>query len=229
MYCIIAVNHPCNFIYSRKGLRMAKALSGIMGPVSGKIGGVVGARWKATPYFRAHVIPGASNTDLQVAQRDRFAYVVQAGKYFVGRIFNPYYDKFLSNVSGFNRFCSNNIPKKPSYTPITAFQITDGPLYPGSALHVHYTTGSGAVVATWGAEVGVDGASGDVAIAWVRHRPTNAVDFSANTVRSAGTVTFAASSGNTATDYDCGVFFVKMTGTIVTKISRNLSVEATAP
>jgi hypothetical protein len=208
---------------------MAKALSGIMGPVSGKIGGIVGSRWKAIPYFRAHVKPGASNTDLQVAQRARFAYVVQAGKYFVGRIFNPYYDKFLPNVSGFNRFCSNNIPKSPEYTPITAFQVTDGPLYPGSNLHVHYTTGSGVVVATWGAEVGVDGASDDVAIAWVRHRPTNIVDFSANALRGTGTVTFAASTGNTPSDYDCGLFFVKMSGAIVAKISRNLSVEAVAP
>lgn len=208
---------------------MGKINSGILGPVSGRIGGVVGARWKSVPYLRSYVVPGLSETALQVAQRERFSYVVAAGKYFVGRVFNPYYDKFLSKVSGFNRFITSNIPKAPSYTPITAYQVTDGPLYPGSAAAATYNTANSEVIVTWGTELGVDGSDDDVSIAWARERLTNIVYFSADGTRDDGTVSFTSVAGKVATDFDCGVFFAKMNGLLVSKISRNLSCQATAP
>lgn len=207
---------------------MGKINSGILGPVSGRIGGVVGARWKGQPYLRSYVVPGASETALQLAQRARFAYVVAAAKYYVGRVFNSYYDKFLSKVSGFNRFVTNNIPKGPSYTPITNFQVTDGPLYPGSALTAVYTNLDGEFSLTWNTALGVDGADDDVAIGWVRNRTTNVTTFGPDTERSIGQMYVDIGSGATAADYDCGVFFAKMTGTLVTKISRNLSATGSA-
>jgi hypothetical protein len=156
-------------------------------------------------------------------QRARFAYVVAAAKYFVGRVFNPYYDKFLSKVSGFNRFCSNNIPKSPTYTAIPNFLVTDGPLYPGSALVALYTTGTGAFVLGWGVELGVDGLDTDVAIGWVRNRVTNVTTFGTDGTRVDGTMNVAIAAGQTATDYDCGVFFARVSASLVLKISRNLS------
>jgi len=208
---------------------MGKLNSGILGPVSGKVAGVVGSRWKGQAYIRAYVVPGASNTTLQTDQRGRFSYVVEAGKPFVGRVFNPYYDKFLSKVSGFNRFVSNNIPKAPAYTPITNFQITDGPLYPGSALTASYVTATGIVSVTWNAGLGVDGANTDIAICSVRNTATNEVTFMTDGERvdAAGTIAIAAGLGDPF--LDVSLFFVKMSGTLVSKISRNLSVTATTP
>jgi hypothetical protein len=208
---------------------MGKINSGILGPVSGRIGGVVGARWKGQPYLRSYVVPGASETDLQVAQRARFAYVVASAKFFVGRVFNPYYDKFLSKVSGFNRYVSSNIPKAPAYAAIPNYVVTDGPLYPGSDLEGTYNDGTGTILCTWGTELGIDGANSDVAIAWARNRATNTVYFSANGLRYDGAATIASIAGLTATDFDLGVFFAKMNALLVVKISRNLSAEATAP
>lgn len=208
---------------------MGKIASGILGPVSGRIGGVVGARWKSVPYLRSYVVPGSSSTDLQVAQRARFAYVVAAAKYYVGRVFNPYYDKFLSKVSGFNRFVTNNIPKSPDYTPIVNFQVTDGPLYPGANLKGEYANGTGNCVVTWSTELGVDGSTDDVAIAWVRHRTSNVTTFGEDVTRDDGTVTILLATGLTETDLDIGVFFAKMNGALVTKISRNLSATGQAP
>lgn len=204
---------------------MGKINSGILGAVSGKVAGVVGATWKGRPYLRAYTIPGASNTDLQSAQRVRFAYVVAAAKPFVGRVFNPYYDKFLSKVSGFNRFVTNNIPKAPAFTPIPNFQVTDGPLFPGSNIVGMYVPVTGICTVTWNTALGVDGASTDVAIAWARNRLTNDVVFSADGTRASGTagLTCACATGLTAADLDCGVFFARMAGTLVSKISRNLS------
>lgn len=203
---------------------MGKILSGILGPVSGKIGGVVGARWKNVPYLRSHVVPGASNTDLQVAQRARFAYVVEAAKPFVGRVFNPYYDKFLPKESGFNRCVSENIPVSPANPPVSDLIVTDGPLYPGSALVGTYVSGTGTVTLVWGTELGVDGLATDVAIGWIRHRDTNLVQFGTDTTRSVGTMAIsgAAWEGQTLEDLHCGVFFVKKSGLLVVKISRNL-------
>ena len=207
---------------------MAKLTSGILGPVSGKIGGIVGANWKGTRYARAYVVPGASNTAAQLAQRARFAEVIIPAKYFVTRIFNPYYDKFLSKVSGFNRYVSENIPKAPAYTAIPNHRVTSGPLFPGSGLVTTYSTATGAVSLVWDPALGIDGTADDVAIAWARHRPTGVVYFAANEQRSTGMSAITAPAGLTATDFDCGVFFAQMSGTLVSKISSNLSDTAAA-
>lgn len=208
---------------------MGKINSGILGPISGRIGGVVGARWKSQPYLRSYVVPGASNTALQLAQRARFAYVVASAKYFVGRVFNPYYDKFLSKVSGFNRYCSNNIPKAPGFTPIDNYIVTDGPLYPGSAMTAVFDSVGHEVEISWNPALGVDGADDDVAIYWVRDRISNVVLFGADSTRVTALVQITSiPAGWVAANLDCGVFFAKMTGTLVSKISRNLAVTATA-
>lgn len=207
---------------------MGKITGGVFGRMSGKVGGLVGGSWKGVNYLRQYVIPGLSQTDAQVAQRIRFSYVVAAGRPFVGRVFNPYYDKFLPRESGFNRFIRNNIPKAPAYTPILNFQITDGPLYPGSALTAVYTTGTGVMAIAHGVELGIDGADDDVAIYAVRHRPTNVVVFGTDGTRDAGTVNVTCAAGLTATDFDVSVFFARMNGTLVERLSRNLSATATA-
>jgi hypothetical protein len=204
---------------------MGKIVSGLLGPVSGRVGGVVGARWKSVPYLRSYTVPGASRTDLQAAQRNAFGFTVAAARPFVGRILNPYYDKFLSRVSGFNRFISENISKYvPGETPeLPLAMVTDGPLYPGSGLAGVWNTYSTMTV-TWNTEHGVDGSDADVAIAWVRDPVSNAVAFSANATRVDGTVDVEDATLDELPAVDIGVFFIKMTGSVVTKISRNLVV-----
>ena len=207
---------------------MGKLTSGILGPVSGRIGGVVGASWKGVKYLRSYVVPGASNTAAQLAQRARFAALIIPAKYFTTRIFNPYVDRFLTRQSGFNRYVSTNIPKAPSYTPIPNHQVTSGPLHPGSGFAAIYATSTGVVALAWNGDLGVDGLNTDVAIGWARHRPSGVVSFSADVTRNAETVTFAAAAGLTATDFDCGVFFAQMNGALVSKISTNLVGTASA-
>lgn len=203
---------------------MGKILSGILGPVSGKIGGVVGGRWKNVPYLRSYTVPGASNTDLQIAQRARFAYIVAAGKPFVGRVFNAYYDKFLSKQSGFNRFISENILTPPDTGDVDNPIVTDGPLYPASGLDVGDDTINDKYLINWNTELGVDGSADDVAISWFRNASENTVVFCTDGVRSDGAaeITYAAWS-HTEHATEGGVFFAKMNGALVVKISRNLS------
>jgi len=206
---------------------MGKILSGILGPVSGKIGGVVGGRWKNVPYLRSYTIPGASNTDLQIAQRARFAYIVAAAKPFVGRVFNAYYDKFLSKQSGFNRFISENILTPPDTGAVANPVVTDGPLYPASGGTVADDTLQEKYTVDWNTELGVDGSADDVAIAWLRDSVNNTVVFCTDGTRSDGTSELSYASW-THDDHatEGGVFFAKMNGALVTKISRNLSATA---
>lgn len=206
---------------------MGKLTNGLLGPVSGRVGGVVGANWKGVRYLRSYVVPGASNTDAQIAQRARFSAVVIPAKYFVTRVFNPFYDKFLTRASGFNQYVSRNIPKAPDYTPITAHAVTSGPLHPGSALAMVLDTGTDVVTVTWGTELGIDGLATDVAIAWVRSRTTGTVWFSANSTRTAGTITITGVTEAAAATLDGGMFFAKLTGAIVNKISTNLNCQPT--
>lgn len=207
---------------------MGKLVSGILGPVSGRIGGVVGASWKGVKYLRSYVVPGASNTLAQTQQRARFAAMIIPAKYFTTRIFNPYVDKFLTRQSGFNRYVSANIPKAPLYLPVLNHSVTSGPLHPGSGLAAVYTTGTGSMAVTWTASLGIDGLATDVAIAWARHRVTGVVTFSADGERADAAATIACAAGLTATDFDVGVFFAQMNGALVSKISTNLAVTASA-
>lgn len=206
---------------------MGKINSGILGPVSGKIGGVVGARWKNVPYLRAYVVPGSSATDLQVAQRAKFAYLVAAAKPFVGRIFNPYYDKFLSRVSGFNRFISENFGDLAPGPFCEMVRTTDGPLYPGSALALASHTVSEVYNLTWDDALGVDGSDDDVAIGYLRHIATNNVTFFTDGVRSDGAMEMTyAEWGFADRATEAGLFFAKVDGGLVKKISRNLAITA---
>jgi hypothetical protein len=228
MFFIIDHGHRWIIIYLKRGGRMAKINSGILGPLSGKVSGVVGGSWRGVPYIRGYAKPGYSNTDAQALQRAKMAYAVEAAKPFVGRVFNPYYDKFLSKRSGFNQFISNNIQGAGELADVTSVIVTDGSLYPGSGV---WTTGFATytIPVLWNEELGVDGSLTDVAVAWVRDPISNRVFFSANGTRGDGDpaglsiVTDAAFS--VLASVELGVFFAKMNtaGDVVQKISRNLS------
>jgi hypothetical protein len=205
---------------------MAKIPSGVLGPLSGKVSGVVGGSWRGVPYIRGYAKPGYSNTTAQELQRNKMAYIVAAGKPFVGRVFNPYYDKFLSKRSGFNQFISSNIQGAGVLADVTSVIVTDGPLYPGSGIAGRIPAGNVFTI-TWGVETGVDGAISDVAIAWVRDPISNLVEFSANGTREGGTGGLTVTNATLAAldNVEIGVFFAKMNtaADVVIKISRNLT------
>jgi hypothetical protein len=216
------------FILNVKVVHMGKILSGILGPVSGKVGGVVGGRWKNVPYIRSYVVPSDAGTDLQLAQRAKFAYLVEAAKPFVGRVFNPYYDKFLSKQSGFNRFISENFGSLVAGPRAELVRTTDGPLYPGSGLAGVEHTVSETYTLAWDTALGVDGDDDDVAIGYLRHDSSNYVTFFTDGVRSDGAMSMTyVEWGSEVVATECGVFFARVESGLVKKISRNLAVAVT--
>lgn len=83
-------------------------LQGILGGFSGKVGPVVGGKWKDIDYMRAYVIPSNPNTPAQQAVRAKFAKLVLLAKIILPTILQTYWDPFYSNMSGFNKFISAN-------------------------------------------------------------------------------------------------------------------------
>lgn len=88
---------------------MALQTYGILGPVTQKIGNVVGAKWKDRYYFRTLVTPSNPNTASQQAYRAVFTLLVAAGRLILGSVLQSYWDPFYSGMSGFNAFMKYNI------------------------------------------------------------------------------------------------------------------------
>lgn len=89
---------------------MAKIQSGLFGPVSGKIGGTVGAVWKGIPTMRTKPVSVSNpNTAGQQAQRGKFASVVAVARLLLSSLIQPYWDPFSRKMSGYNAFVRSNI------------------------------------------------------------------------------------------------------------------------
>lgn len=87
---------------------MAKTPSGILGPISGKVGAVVGASWKGINYIREYVIPANPNTAAQQTERTKFADLILIAKTLLGSILQVYWDPFLRHTSGWAHFVGIN-------------------------------------------------------------------------------------------------------------------------
>jgi hypothetical protein len=89
---------------------MSKLTSGILGPLKGKIGGVVGSTWKGIPVLKTKPASVANpRTSAQVTQRNAFSAVVALARLILVSIIKPLNDRFAQGQSGFNQFVSRNI------------------------------------------------------------------------------------------------------------------------
>lgn len=87
---------------------MGKILSGILGGFSGKVGPVVGGKWKSIDYMRSYVIPANPNTPAQQTVRTKFSELIGYAKAVLTSLIQPYWDPFYSDMSGFNAWVSKN-------------------------------------------------------------------------------------------------------------------------
>jgi hypothetical protein len=141
---------------------MAVLTGGILGKVRGKVAGVVGAQWKDRNYVREYVKPANPDTAAQQVQRGLMGSTVAFAKLLTGPVFNEYTDRFVSSMSGFNRFIKDNISRfvaEPVYTTIV---VTFGKLYFEGALEPVYNSGSKAFDVAFGAGLGNGGLDTDL-------------------------------------------------------------------
>ena len=87
---------------------MGVITQGILGGFSGKVGPVVGGKWKDVDYMRSYVIPANPNTTAQQAVRAKFAQLVVIARGVLANILQPFWDPFESSMSGFNAWISAN-------------------------------------------------------------------------------------------------------------------------
>jgi hypothetical protein len=204
---------------------MAKIFNGLMGAISGKVGGVVGGRWKGVSYIRAYTVPGKSRTVLQAAQRDAFGAAVLHGKPFVGRVFQSYYNKFLPRESGLNTFVRNNIASVSAEGYLVTPIITQGPLYRTSTLAASEVAQTGVFNITWGTEHGLDGLDSDIVISFIRDAHTGQVAFAINSTRNYDHSSVGDATWHGRAAVEVGIIFIQMktdSPTLCLKVSDSL-------
>ena len=204
---------------------MGKLMSGILGNLSGKVAGVVGGTWKGQAYIRAYAKPGNPNTDPQKAQRTAMRTAVAAAKPFVSQICNPFTDRFVKGMSGFNWIVKNNIKRIDMDGNIPFLLVAAGSLHVAQILTAVYTSVSGAIVISWDTSTGVNGLATDMVVGWVRNKATNEVWFPGlGGVRTDTPENGVIPTGLTLADLEAGTFTYQLkpnSPTIVANISNS--------
>ena len=88
---------------------MAKVRQGILGGFRGRVGNIVGTGWKGIAVMKSLPLTVANpRTAGQVQQRNKFKTLVKLATVNLAAIVKPLWDRFASNMSGFNAFISAN-------------------------------------------------------------------------------------------------------------------------
>lgn len=193
---------------------MGVILQGILGGFSGKVGPVVGGKWKDIDYMRSYVIPSNPNTAGQQLVRGKFAELVLTAKSIISTILQPYWDPFESSMSGFNNFISRNWDNSLSTGKLTTSNLmAHGTLEPITDLACTYTTGTGALAMTWTGTIVGNGLDTDEII-FVAYESVSgyAYTIANNTARNAGSDSGTIPAGFTATNVIVFGFLWRGTG-----------------
>lgn len=90
---------------------MGKFYNGILGTMTGKVGGVVGRTWKGINTVSAYQ-PNVSNprTNAQIGQRDKLTVLTKLASNLNSGYIKPLWDKDSKKMSGFNAWIQANMP-----------------------------------------------------------------------------------------------------------------------
>jgi hypothetical protein len=159
------------------------------GDLTGKLGGLVGARWKQSPYTRRYVVPANPRTDAQMATRDSWAFLVAVGRRINSTILKLFTLPKPKAMSAFNRFLQINkwfIDTNPD--EYASVKISEGGLYIKPISNVVADVTAGTVTVTWPVEMQGEAKADDIAIIVVRNDTQDSYGFSTIVERSVGTV-----------------------------------------
>lgn len=148
---------------------MGKILNGILGPVDGKIGSVVGFQWKGIPAIRSYAIPANPQTVGQQANRSVFSDLVFMGRALLSSVLQPYWDPFQTKMSGFNRFMQVNKIAMGSTYDDSLLKIAEGQLEVSGDFTSDYSTPN--AIFNWTEAVSQNGELTDNVIAMVTTGP----------------------------------------------------------
>jgi len=194
---------------------MAKQTQGALGTVKGKVGNVVGAQWKQTPYFRSLVIPANPNSAAQQVQRGKLSYVVNIARLVLSQVIQPLWDPFQRKQSGYNRFTSVNVKAAADTPVISDVVMTEGQLEaPSSILGATYDDSLTDVNIAWPTVTLGNGDADDTMLLVVIDTENNVAFIDSSTyVRSDSAGTVTVGTGRTAADLAVFVAAFRGTGT----------------
>jgi len=185
--------------------------NGILGSVTGKVGGVVGSKWKGRNTLRGYAKPGNPNTTAQQTQRGLFSFVIEIAKYFTSSIISDYWNPFASTISGFNAFCKANLNSVTTNVDYPNLKISQGSLDPAPITSATYNTPN--VDFVWSTAAQGNGSETDVMVGIVIDS-VNKVAFVDTTfsARVDGGDSLNVGAGRTAADLKAYLFAVQGSG-----------------
>jgi len=131
---------------------MGIILQGILGPISGRVGPVVGGSWKGIGYLRT-LPPSVAqpNTAAQQAQKTKMSNAVSVAKQFLAQIIKPLNDRFAVKMSGYNLWISRNSQEFATLPPAVPQNIvfSEGTLTGFDTLAGSSITPTSSVDYTW--------------------------------------------------------------------------------
>lgn len=187
---------------------------GVLGGFSGKVGPVVGGKWKSIDYMRGYVIPSNPNTAGQQTVRNKFKKLVAIAKNLLPNLIHVYWDPFYSDMSGYNAFISKNYATLDVSNDLQATSVISlGSLEDLKSNTSTYTTVSGLVTCTFSAVINGNGLATDEVGMAIYDKSTDQCWFTApHVARSAGSVTLNIGTGKTATNLIAFCFAYRGTG-----------------
>jgi len=204
---------------------MGKIKQGILGGFSGKVANVVGSSWKGIAVMKALPLSVANpRTTAQVAQRELFANVTVFAASILSRIIKPLWDRFASQMSGYNSFVQSNIELFTSEYPDPPADliISRGKMSAMEILDTTVTESDATVTIDWEYDSlsGYQGAT-DLVYCLVLNRTQGTIGTSSGlVVRSVKSVDVTMPQDGQASDvFDMYLTFIRSDGTVVSDSS----------
>lgn len=200
---------------------MGTIKQGLLGGFSGKVAGIIGTSWKGIAVVKAMPLSVANpQTAGQVEQRSNFSGAVSIAVAMLAVIVKPLWDRFASQMSGYNAFVSYNVDKFTAgvLTSFSTFAISKGKMASTAIATVTANNASPNVQINWvdDSGSGYKLATDEVYVA-VYNEDNDEWGFNgANAIRSAASKGVVMPSNNTTADkLHCYLAFRRADGTIV--------------
>lgn len=204
---------------------------GILGPVRGKVGNVVGANWKGIDYIRGYNIPANPNSTDQQTQRTKFLAVQNLVRQVLGNLVANYWNPFATKRSGYNNLTSEFLMTVDASNKLqVSTLVSKGTLETLGQLTATYNTSNGVVDLSWtNISPTGNGLGSDVVRAVIYDKVNQLLYYRTVTeVRSVGGDTVTIASGLTATNVIAFAFAVQGSGSSMI-VSDSVSDVCAAP
>jgi len=211
---------------------MAKMI-GVFSHIKGKIGNIIYATWHGVQVIKTMFIPANPQSADQTSHRDIFLFLVQLGELIFDDIITVIWNPFRRKASsGWSNWLKANLLLQTGATiDYSIFVLSQGSIYPSAVKTSVYTTGTGACVIEFLDTSLNNQEQNDLVGAFVIDDASDNNFYNASLAakRSDGTITVTCDTGLTPANCHAYLFFVRKSGTVITKVSNSTYLICSAP